>query len=557
MDFLSKPRTWLVLGVSALGLFLLYQLWVWEIERIEVPPNKFLVVIKLWGRNLPPGEIVAPDKTYKGIQREVLKEGRWFLNPLLYKYEMKDVLEVPVGKCAILTRIAGDEIPPEDKARGVFLAAQDFKESGEGVELGQRGIIRAPLGPGKYYINPYEYRHELVDIVTVRAEQVGVKILKWGKDPAELKDRKSPYTVPEGYRGVQEKPLPPSDYYINPYVESIVAVDVRSHPVEFSDIYFPSRDGFTIQPHVMVAYKVNPEKAPELFVMLCDDGKLHQADSTVEDQRKNPILQKFVLPLIRGNVRIEGSNYDARDYVSQQRDDKNPNKNVQAFNPREQLQKALMKKVAPECEKVGVLIETITVAQPEMNKDLEKLASAIADREQARLTREKNKQLIEQHKQEQELKAKEALAEQRTLVVQANTKLEQEKIIAERRKSVEKAKLEAELKSAEARLEGAKERAKGMVTKAKNEAEGITAQNEAEVAGLKTAIGGFGSPEQYAQYHVLMKLSPALSEIFASDTSEIAKVFTTYMNTAPKKVTAAPGPAPAGASTADAKKPGG
>src|SRR5437660_529908 len=55
-------------------------------------------------------------------------------------------------------------------------------------------------------------------------------------------------------------------------------------------------------------------------MMLCDHGKLPQGDRTAEEQKKNPILQKFVLPLIRGWVRIEGSKYDARDYVSQQKE---------------------------------------------------------------------------------------------------------------------------------------------------------------------------------------------------------------------------------------------
>src|SRR5262249_45898555 len=188
-------------------------------------------------------------------------------------------------------------------------------------------ILEKVLPPGKYYVNPFEYSHELVAAVEVKASQVGVRVLKWGKDPADpeeqkknpilLKDRKSPYVVPVGYRGVQEKHLEPATYSINPYVEAIVAVSIRSHPVEFTDIYFPSRDGFMIQPHVLVAYKVIKEMAPDLFVMLCDDGVLNQADKTPEEQKKNPILQKVVLPLIRGYVRIEGSKYDARDYVSQ------------------------------------------------------------------------------------------------------------------------------------------------------------------------------------------------------------------------------------------------
>src|SRR5262249_40668029 len=211
-----------------------------------------------------------------------------------------------------------------------------------------------------------------------------------------------------------------------------------------------------------------------------DDGKLPQEGATPEEQKKNPILQKVVLPLIRGYVRIEGSKYDARDYVSQRRDEKD----AKGVNPREKLQEELMKKVAPACRKDGVVIETITVAQREMNKDLEQLAGAISLREQTRLEREKNKQLVEQYKQEQEQQAKEALAKQRELFVDANTKLEQEKINAQRRKEVEQLKLEASLKAAQERLEGARKRAEATVTDGKAEAAVIDAKNEAELAGL-------------------------------------------------------------------------
>ncbi len=548
MDALTKPRTWVVLGATALGLFLLYQLWIWEVERVEVPADTFLVKINLWGQNLPEGEIVAPDDSYKGIQRKVLTEGRHFLNPILYTYERHKALHVPKGQCAVLTRKAGAEIPAEDKARGVFLAEGEFDQFAESTP-GQRGILRDYLPPGKYYVNPYEYSHELVNAVEVKSDEVGVKVLKWGKDPRELKERKSPYVVPEGYRGVQEKPVEPGTHYLNPYVEQIVPVSTRSHPVEFADISFPSRDGFTIQPHVMVAYKVVPEKAPELFCMLCDEGQLPQADATPDEQKKNPILQKFVLPLIRGYVRIQGSNYAARDFVSYSTTA--DEKGAATFNPREKMQKELMDKVAPPCQKVGVIIETITVSQPEMNKDLEKLAGAIFERVQTRQVRDKNKQLIQQYDQEKELRAKEALEKRQNDLGVANAKLEQEKVNADQRKSVEKAKLEADLKSAQTRLEGAKKKAEGIRITAKNEAKVTMAKNQAEVAGLKTKIGGFASPEQFAQYEVLLKLSPALSEIFASDQSDFAKMFAAYMNGAGKKGNGSPGEARA----ADAKKP--
>jgi len=121
-------------------------------------------------------------------------------------------------------------------------------------------------------------------------------------------------------------------------------------------------------------------------------------------------------------VRIEGSKYDARDYVSQQRDDKVEN----IVNPREKLQEELMKKVAPRCKEAGVIIETITVAQPEMNADLTKLAAQIAERERTPHHPREEQATRRAAQQEQDQKAKELLAEQRSQVVDANAKLKVE-----------------------------------------------------------------------------------------------------------------------------------
>src|SRR5262249_40528536 len=154
------------------------------------------------------------------------------------------------------------------------------------------------------------------EAVQIATGEVGVRTLKVGKDPAALKrgPGDSPYVVPDDYRGVQEKPVSGGTHYINPYVESIVPVQVRSRRVEFDNLPFPSRDGFTLKPHVLVTYRLLPEKVPELFVMLTHEGRLHQEDATPEQQERNEILQKVVLPFIRGYVRIEGSKFDARDF---------------------------------------------------------------------------------------------------------------------------------------------------------------------------------------------------------------------------------------------------
>jgi regulator of protease activity HflC (stomatin/prohibitin superfamily) len=519
--------------VAAAGLFLLYEFWVWEIERVEVPADHFLVKIHLWGNDLPEGEIVAPDPSYKGIQRETLAEGRHFINPLFYTYRISPATIVAKGECKVVTRLAGPPIPPDRQAQGEFLAQGTFDDPN-----GERGILEKYLKPGKYYINPFLYSVEPGQVVNLQAHQVGVRTLKWGKDPALIppEDRKkNPYVVPAGYRGVQVGYLKPETRYINPYVESIDAVDISKHVVQFTDIVFPSRDGFDIRPRIRVSYQVTPEKAPEVFVVLTDQGALYQADKTPQDQEKNQILQKFILPLVRGTVRIEGSKYDARDFISQQE---------KGGNPLKRLQLALEKSVTAECEKMGVRIDSIAVMQPELGRDksLAELAEIIAQRDNTVIARRTNEELVKRHLAEQELKAKELLAEQEQKVTEAKGRLDAATEKAKQDKEVAEIDLKQQLQSAEVRLAAARSDAKAMLSKAQAKADNVNKDNEAAVSSLKTAIAGFPTPDYFAQYQMLNKLAPTLAEIFASDQSEFARLFTGYMTPSKKSggTTAAP-----------------
>jgi regulator of protease activity HflC (stomatin/prohibitin superfamily) len=532
VEAFSKPRTWTRLAVLLLVGWLVYEFWTWVVARVEVQPGHFLVRVHLWGDDLGPDEILAPDEGHKGVMNEELPEGRYFVNPLFWTYEIHPVLDIPVGKCGVKTRKYGAPIPADRLARGDFLANE-----------GERGIVREPLLPARYRINPHAYKVELFDAVQVNAGEVGVRTLKVGKDPRTLPAvaGRSPYVVPEGYRGVQEKPVSNGTHYVNPYVESIVPVQVRSRRVEFADIEFPSQDGYTLKPHVLVTYRVLPEKTPELFVMLTREGRLHQEDATAAQQDNNEILQKVVLPFIRGYVRIEGSKFDARDFLSLKGGPVAP----QDFNPRERLQQDLMAKVVPMCQKVGLEIESITLAQMEPTPDLARLAEQISLRELARVQREKNQEKINEYKSQQSLAAKEALKQQEKEKVEANRDLQVTQTEGKQRKEVEEAKLKQDLENAQIRLAAAKSKAKVVLADAKAESDVMTLHNEAEVAGLRKAVQGFPSAEHFAQYHMLTKLGPALGEIFASDGSDFAKLFAGYMSTPqakPAGVANGPGP---------------
>jgi hypothetical protein len=220
-------------------------------------------------------------------------------------------------------------------------------------------------------------------------------------------------------------------------------------------------------------------------------------------------------------------------------------------NPRERLQQELMDTVVPMCQKIGLEIESITLARMEAPPDL---VEQISDRELARVQREKNQELIGQHKSEQKLMAKQALKEQEKAKVEARRDLQVAETAAQQRTEVEEAKLKQDLENAQTRLEAARSKAKEVLANAKAEADVTTLQNEAEVAGLRKAVGGFPSADYFAQYHILQKLAPALGEIFASDNSEFARLFSAYMAPPQGKPTIA-GATPSGNGTPAPMKP--
>jgi hypothetical protein len=519
VPFYRQPRFWLIAGLAVVALGILDQFWQWEVCRVEVPSDKFLVRIHRWGKDLAADEILAPDDSYKGVMREPVPDGRWFLNPFLWSYEIHDLVQVPAGKCLVLTRKYGRPLSRERLAAGDVLVHEQDDDT--------CGIVAEVKTQGSYRLNPYAYSWKLENAVEVGPGQVGVRTLKAGKDPRGLPadDRRGRYVVPAGYRGVQADPVPPGTYYVNPYAETITPVDVKVHRVELTDIQFPSRDGFLLRPHVIVAYAVQPEKAPELLVRLSDEGNLHQDDATEEQQRDNEILQKIVLPHVRGYARIEGSNLDARNFIVTDAAAGGGTKP----NAREEFQRALREKVTPQCQELGLHIEGVTLGPLDLPPELTEQISA---RDVARVQLEKNKAKVEQYKTEQELQAAKALAQQATEKVAAETRLSQAKTLAATKKQVEKKRLEVDLTNAQLKLDAAREQAKAIVARGKAEADVIALNNEAEVAGLRKEAQSFGNLQNFAQYRVMAKLAPALSEIFASDQGDFARLFAAFMTQA-------------------------
>jgi uncharacterized membrane protein YqiK len=90
---------------------------------------------------------------YKGLQEQVILAGSYFLNPWFASVEMVKMTEIAIGHVGVVISYVGEE--------GQDLSGVDFKH-GNIVNRGKKGVWAEPLGPGKYPINPYIMKVELV-----------------------------------------------------------------------------------------------------------------------------------------------------------------------------------------------------------------------------------------------------------------------------------------------------------------------------------------------------------------------------------------------------------
>ena len=148
------------------------------------------------------------------------------------------------------------------------------------------------LLPGSYRLNPYAYKWDEVNAVEIGPDQVGVRILKVGKDPRDLAVDPSAlrFVVPDGYRGVQATVVRNGTYYLNPYLESIRRWKSAATAPNCPTSSF-LRDGFNLKPHVMVEYQVLRDKVRSA----CSPHRrrpVAPARQHPQQQNQNEILQR-------------------------------------------------------------------------------------------------------------------------------------------------------------------------------------------------------------------------------------------------------------------------
>lgn len=522
-----------VLGVLYAGV------WRWVFCRFYVGPGQMAVVTAKIGRDLPPGQILA-EPGQKGVQRDVLGEGRHFLNPVLFEHRIMLCVEIPPGKVGVVTSKVGERLP-----QGEFLA-----------DRGQQGVWRSVLGPGRHRLNPQGYVIEIVDALSVPIGYAGVATSLSGTRAEE-----DAFAV-GNQKGVRRDILQPGLYYVNPkefrvdvleiglnqvsllgrdggrvvtknvqvgQSEAVVALernvfeeqrrkrsDYISRSQSFSDlvapraavaskapaksqgrgteagrkpaladtsalglsefIEFPSRDGFQIRLDMTVEVELLPSEIAGIFR---DYGDLPA------------LVDKILLPQIMSVSRNKGSEYRTRDFI--------------VGEGREKFQNDLKETLAAVLAEKKVVVHNALIRHVEVPAQiLDPIREASIAKEQDLTNRERQNTA----KKQAELNTELALIDQRRQQVDQETSKLQAEIRADMQRQVAELGAEATRAVAEIARETAVIKADAVRTLAVAQA---AAQQQVEgerAKGLHLQTAAFGRPEYFSLWTLAQELNP-------------------------------------------------
>jgi len=489
----SQRATWGFATIVAILALVVFGSWFTYTQfRIDVPARYMAIMIRKTGQDITNGDEIAPSPEFKGVQKGVRVEGRYFENPWVWDWRVIPQVEIPVNRLGVKISLTGDNLP-----YGEFLAKLD--DQGNPTT---KGIVAEVLKPGRYPINPYLFKIEdQHQPVVVEAGFKGVITNLAGPFP------KTPNTllVENGERGVQRETRPPGTYYINPYVTRISKIDCRSQRFDLAknnDMGFPSKDGFWISLDGRIEFRVNPEKAAEVFVTYNDE--------TNGDRIDEEIILKIITPNARSFCRLEGSNSSGRDFIS--------GETKVAFQDR--FQKAMQE----ECGPLGIEIIQALITDI---KPPEKIRDPVREKELAKQQEKEYKQQIQEQIEEQKQAMEKALVLQKQALVKADTEVVKITVAAEQQQEVDVTAANQRKGVAQFKLAAAKDEAVATLSLGKAKADIIGFQNSAEAAGWKRAVESYGGDgNQYARYVLYQKLSAAYQQIMVNTAdSPIMKVF--------------------------------
>ena len=138
-------------------------------EMTQIEENKVGIITAMDGEPLDAGQIAGMDigghnnfqdadvflknGGRRGLQQQIVLAGMYTFNPWFVQIEQVDMVQIPIGNVGVVNSYVGPD--------GKDVSGDDFKH-GNIVSRGHKGVWAEPLGPGKYPLNPYIMKVELV-----------------------------------------------------------------------------------------------------------------------------------------------------------------------------------------------------------------------------------------------------------------------------------------------------------------------------------------------------------------------------------------------------------
>ena len=491
----------------------------WRIvAAITIPAGSVGVVTSKNGRELAPGEILAPDRDSKGVWKDVLGPGRYRLNPEGYDVKVMSAINIPIGYVGVVTSQTG-----KPAAAGSFAGP------------GEKGVMEKILQPGLYYVNPRAYQ---VDVVEIGMNQVSI-VGKSGTVVLTKAQSQSANGLDELQRMTLQKQVQKRAEYVTqnadlgivdedsarnfsnyaqstlgslsraPVARKVAAAGAVDRKMKVREeaampaqqrasasqsqlpandsvafgmnqfVQFPSSDGFAIMLDMTVEFELMPEKISKIFMLYGD---------------LPAVVSKIIMPQILSISRMKGSDYKAREFIDGE--------------GRQKFQEEMTAELVRVLGEKHILVRNAIVRHVEVPEEiLAPIQSAAVAKEQD-LT---NKTQQDTEKRRAELNTEIAKVDQLKREVEQETAKLVATVAAEMKKDVAEITAETKLKAAEIDLECAKIQAKITETRGSAEVKAKFLVENEEALGIKRRASAFKDPSLWADLVFADALNPAVN----------------------------------------------
>ena len=522
---------------AALGLAIFVVGFVWCCCRVYVPAGMMAIVTAKTGDPLPAGAILA-EAGQKGVQREPLAEGRHFLNPVNNDWRIVPLTTIPAGSIGLVTSKTGRELPsgeilaPDRDSKGVWkdvLGPGSYRLNPEGYDVrvlnainipigyvgvvtsqagkpahaglfagpGEKGVLEKVLQPGLYYVNPRAYQIDVVEIGMNQVSIVGksgtVVLTKAQSQSANGLDdlqrqtlakqvqKRAEYVTRNADLGIVDESAARNFSQMvgsfasrAPGTKSKARKPAQAQAVEQKSaaqvpdsvafgmnqfVQFPSSDGFAIMLDMTVEFELMPESISRIYMFYGD---------------LPAVVSKIIMPQILSISRMKGSDYKAREFIDGE--------------GRQKFQSEMTEELVKVLGEKSIIVRNAIVRHVEVPQEILSPIQAAAIAKERDLT---NKTQQETEKRRAELNTEEAKVEQLEKETSQETAKLKATIEAETRKAVAKIDAETKLAVAKVDLETAKLQARIVETRGAAEVKAKFAVENEEALGVKRRAGAF------------------------------------------------------------------